>query len=85
MDCGGGADCEELRWPKMPPRRPWPCPELLPLAMGGLLLPADAPNGLFLVFLCACFSRSSSLLLNFFASFSSANDSAAKQSSSSNV
>lgn len=83
MDCGGGADCEEERWPKMPPKRP--CPELLPLVVGALLVPAAAPNGLFLVFLCAFFSRSSSFFLNVLASFSSANESAAKQSSSSNV
>jgi hypothetical protein len=83
MDCAGAAECEELRFPKRPPRRPWP--ELLPFVVGALLVPAAAPNGLFLVFLCACFSRSSSFFLNVLASFSSANDSAAKQSSSSKV
>jgi hypothetical protein len=85
MDCGGGADCDAWRWPKMPPRMPCPWPELFPLAVGALLVPAAAPNGLFLVFLCAFFSRSSSFFLNVFASFSSANESAARQSSSSKV
>jgi hypothetical protein len=84
MDCGDGADCAVWRCPKMPPSRPWPW-ELFPFAAGGRLLPAAAPNGLFLVFLCAFFSRSSSFFLNVLASFSSAKDSAAKQSSSSNV
>lgn len=83
MDCGGGAECEEWRCPKMPPSRP--CPPLLPLVEGALLTPAAAPKGLFFVFLCAFFSRSSSFFLNVFASFSSAKENAAKQSSSSNV
>jgi hypothetical protein len=85
MDCGGGADSAELRCPKMPPNRPWLWPELLPLVVGRRLLPAAAPKGLFLVFLCAFFSRSSNFFLNVLASFSSANDSAARQSSSSKV
>lgn len=84
MDWGGGADCDEDLWPKMPPKRPWPWPPLLPFATGPLP-PAGAPNGLFLVFLCAFFSRSSSFFLNVLASFSSANDSPARQSSSSKV
>lgn len=84
MDCGGGPDCEELRCPKIPPSRPWPCPELLPL-VGALLTPAADPKGLFFVFLCAFFSRSSSFFLKVLASFSSANENAAKQSSSSKV
>jgi hypothetical protein len=83
IDCGAGDECDEWRWPKRPPRRP--CEELLPFVAGGLLLPADAPKGLFRVFLCAFFSRSSSFFLNVLASFSSAKDSAAKQSSSSKV
>jgi len=84
IECAGGcAEADELRWPKRPPKIPWP--ELLPLVAGALLVPAAAPNGLFLVFLCAFFSRSSSFFLNVLASFSSAKDSAAKQSSSSNV
>ena len=84
MDCGGGCcEADEWRWPKRPPSRP--CPELLPLVAGALLLPAEAPKGLFLVFLWAFFSRSSSFFLNVLASFSSAKDSAAKQSSSSKV
>jgi hypothetical protein len=84
IDCaGGGAEFEWLRCPKMPPRRLWL--ELLPFVVGALLVPAAAPNGLFLVFLCAFFSRSSSFFLNVLASFSSANDRAARQSSSSKV
>lgn len=83
MDWGGGAAaCEEWR-PKMPPNRPWPW--LLPFVASPLLLPAAAPKGLFLVFLCAFFSRSSSFFLNVLASFSSAKDKPARQSSSSNV
>lgn len=47
--------------------------------------PIRAVKGLFLVFLWAFFSRSSIFFLNVFASFSSANESAARQSSNSNV
>lgn len=68
--------------PKSPPNRPWlfwPFGAPLPPP------PVAAPNGLFFVFLCAFFSRSSIFFLNVFASFSSANESAARQSSSSKV
>lgn len=82
MDCGGAAEAEECLWPNSPPKRP--CPWLFPFATGPLV-PAVAPNGLFLVFLWAFFSRSSSFFLNVLASFSSANDSPARHSSSSNV
>jgi hypothetical protein len=80
MDAGWGAGVE-CRCPKSPPSRPWLfCP------FGAAPPPPmAAPNGLFLVFLCAFFSRSSIFFLNVFASFSSANDSAARQSSSSKV
>lgn len=85
MDCGGGPDCEARRCPNKPPRRPW-LPPAPPLPfMGGMLFPLDKPNGLFFVFLCAFFSRSSIFFLNVLASFSSANDRAARQFSSSNV
>jgi hypothetical protein len=85
MDAGGGPGAEEWRCPKSPPSRPWPwLPPLLPLAAGALL-PADALKGLFFVFLWAFFSRSSSFFLNVLASFSSAKDRPASQSSSSKV
>ena len=87
MECAGGAAGDELRCPKMPPRRPWPWPwpwPLFPLAAPPLP-PAGTLKGLLLVFLCAFFSRSSSFFLKVLASFSSANDRPARQSSSSNV
>lgn len=82
MDCGGGAVLDECLWPNKPPRRP--CPWLFPL-VAGPLDPAAAPNGLFFVFLWAFFSRSSTFFLNVLASFSSAKEKAARQSSSSKV
>ena len=48
-------------------------------------MPLPLPNGLFFVFLCAFFSRSSIFFLNCLASFSSENDRPARQSSSSKV
>jgi hypothetical protein len=82
MDCGGGAALDECLWPNKPPRRPWPW--LFPF-VAGPLDPAAAPNGLFFVFLWAFFSRSSTFFLNVLASFSSAKEKAARQSSSSKV
>ena len=85
MDAGGGPGEEEWRSrPVSLPSRPWPWPPLFPLA-AGVLVPADALKGLFLVFLWAFFSRSSSFFLNVLASFSSAKDRPARQSSSSKV
>lgn len=85
MECGGGAGFDACLWPNKPPSRPWPWPWpwLLPFAAGPLL-PAAAPKGLFFVFLWAFFSRSSIFFLNVLASFSSAKDSPAWHSSSSN-
>lgn len=80
MDCGGGGGFDVDEWrPKMPPSRPWPWPWPWPLPLGveGVLLPAGVPKGLFFVFLCAFFSRSSIFFLNVLASRSSANDRAA--------
>jgi hypothetical protein len=81
MDCGCCTGVECL-CPKMPPSRPW---LLCPLVGAAPPLPTAAPKGLFLVFLCAFFSRSSIFFLNVLASFSSANESPARQSSSSKV
>jgi hypothetical protein len=81
MDCGAGAGCVECRL-KRPPSSPWPW--LFPF-VAGPLVPAAAPKGLFRVFLWAFFSRSSIFFLNVLASFSSANDRPARQSSSSKV
>jgi hypothetical protein len=80
---GGGPVAEECRCVRRP-SNPWLCPLLLPFAAPPLP-PADRPNGLFFVFLCALFSRSSTFFLNVLASFSSANDRPARQSSSSKV
>ena len=71
--------------PNSPPSIPW-CPCDFPLAAfdapGACI---DAPNGLFRVFRCAFFSRSSIFFLNVFASFSSTKLSPARQCSSSKV
>jgi hypothetical protein len=84
MDWAGGEPvAEECRCVRRP-SRPWPCPPLL-LFIAPPLLPADEPKGLFFVFLCAFFSRSSTFFLNVLASFSSANERPARQSSSSKV
>lgn len=84
MECAGGAAWEELRCPKIPPKRPWPWPPLFPF-VEAILLPTVALKGLLFVFLWAFFSRSSSFFLNVRASFSSAKDRPARQSSSSKV
>lgn len=81
MDCGWWV-WEECLCPKRPPRMPWPWP-LCPFSPAPP--PIAAPKGLFLVFLWAFFSRSSIFFLNVLASFSSANERPARQSSSSNV
>lgn len=74
----GGVGAEEcLCPPKMPPSRLclWPPPEE----------GADPPKGVLEVALLAFFSLSFIFLRNCFASFSSANDKPARQSSSSKV
>lgn len=57
----------------------------LPFAIGAGPCPRAEANGVFVVSLLACFSRSDIFLMNVLASFSSAKDNAAGQSSSSNV
>jgi hypothetical protein len=73
---------EEDRWPpnRLPrPNRLW----LFPFGTCGPAAARSVPNGVDLVFLSACFSRLSTLSLNFLASFSSTNDRPARHSSSS--
>lgn len=81
MDCGCCVGVECL-CPNMPPKRPW---LLCPFVGAPPPLPIAAPNGLFFVFLWAFFSRSSIFFLKVFASFSSAKERPARQSSSSKV
>lgn len=74
---GGGLRCNKL--PKMD--RPGP----FPLATGAGPCPRVEAKGVLVVSLLACFSRSCIFLIKVFASFSSAKDSPAGQSSSSKV
>ena len=57
----------------------------LPFVTGAGPCPREDAKGVLLVSLLACFSRSMTFLMNVFASFSSANERPAKQSSSSKV
>ena len=65
------------------PKRDLPGP--LPLVICAGPWPREEANGVLLVSLLACFSRSCTFLINVLASFSSANDRPAGQSSSSKV
>lgn len=82
---GGGVPWPEAdRWPRRLPKieRPTPC---FPLATGAGPCPRVDANGVCLVSLLAFFSRSCSFLMNVLASFSSTNEKAAGQSSSSKL
>src|SRR6478752_3099609 len=78
----GGAVAWLERCSRLPNRdRPGP----LPLVTGAGPWPREDAKGVLLVSLLACFSRSCTFLMNVLASFSSAKDRPAGQSSSSKV
>ena len=79
---GGPWDADDERWPSKLPNSDRPTPDL-PLTTGAGPWPRVDAKGVCRVSLLACFSRSCTFLMNVLASFSSANDSPAGQSSSS--